>query len=744
MRVSPALASALLLTAAFISAGCGQPSSPHAPDAAATQKAASEKKKPKVFIAKDDLSAIRARKTLRILVFQNDASFLQGGPAAAQDRDLAVQFARSLGLEPEIVSAPTFGELFTYLEEGKTDLVAARLTVTKVRSERVAFTRPTAVVKEIVVGKKGAPGHPKSIAELSGRKVYVWGQSAYAESLRALGEKELGKGQPPPIVVPVPEHYDDDDVAERVASGEYPLSVFDSDLFAGIQTYNDQLEKLFVLKEGRQIAWAVRQDQPALKAAADAWLIEHAMTTHTRERFVGDLEGIKKRGVLRVLTRNNPVTYFLYRGAPRGFDYELVALMAKQLGVRLEMVVPPAASDLIPWLHDGRGDLIAAAFTVTAARKQQVAFSLPYLFIDEMMVGKRGADNPTSIEALKGRTVTVRPSSSYAHTLKQLQARVEGLTIAPAPEALETEQLLDQVAAGKIALTVADSHILAVQQIFASDLVGLFPLSHVPEGAVDARGKPRTSGAKEIAFAMRKENPALQKWVDRFVRRTYRGLDYNMAKTRYFENKKNMARAVASVDNKGQLSPYDDLIQKYSKKYGLDWRLMAAQAYQESRFNPNAQSWVGALGLFQVMPATGKELGFSNLRDPEQGIHAGIKYMHRLINQWDQRLPFRQRIRFALASYNAGRGHVLDARRLAARRGWNADRWFGNVEKAMLLLKDPKIARTVRHGYCRGDEPVAYVSQIQLRYDNYVKLFPDVATAAEAGESHATQKAKAP
>ena len=198
-----------------------------------------------------------------------------------------------------------------------------------------------------------------------------------------------------------------------------------------------------------------------------------------------------------------------------------------------------------------------------------------------------------------------------------------------------------------------------------------------------------------------------------------------MAKNKYFKNKRHAKKAIASnASVTGQISPYDATIKKYASKYSLDWRLLSAQAFQESRFNPLAKSWVGARGLFQVMPATGAEMGFTKLENPDVGTHAGVKYMRRMVDRFDPSLPYRQRIRFALASYNAGYGHVMDARRLAAKRGWDPDRWFGNVEKAMILLEQPRYYRKARYGYCRGSEPVQYVSNIQLLYDNYVKLFP--------------------
>jgi len=246
------------------------------------------------------------------------------------------------------------------------------------------------------------------------------------------------------------------------------------------------------------------------------------------------------------------------------------------------------------------------------------------------------------------------------------------------------------------------------------------------EASLSLRPKSERFGIgypSEIAFAVRPTSPKLKTYLNGFVKKTYRGMEFNVARKRYFGEKKKYKKAQAArSEHSKSISPYDDVIRKYARKYGFDWRLMAAQAYAESRFNPNAKSWVGALGLFQVMPKTGASMGFRNLTDPDQGTHAGIKYMSRLITRFEKSVPFRQRVRFALAAYNAGLGHVIDARRLAKQKGWDPNRWFGNVEKAMLLLKEPYYARRARHGYCRGTEPVKYVSKIQSYYDAYVKV----------------------
>ncbi len=163
-------------------------------------------------------------------------------------------------------------------------------------------------------------------------------------------------------------------------------------------------------------------------------------------------------------------------------------------------------------------------------------------------------------------------------------------------------------------------------------------------------------------------------------------------------------------------------MREYARRYGFDWRLITAQMFQESRFDPNARSWAGARGLLQVMPRTGRELGFSNLVDPPIGIHAGVKYLAWLRDRFEGQVPKIERTWFSLAAYNAGWGHVWDARELAREIGLDHNRWFDHVERAMVLLSNPKYYHRARHGFVRGGQPVEYVQSIKSRYEAYTRV----------------------
>jgi membrane-bound lytic murein transglycosylase F len=234
---------------------------------------------------------------------------------------------------------------------------------------------------------------------------------------------------------------------------------------------------------------------------------------------------------------------------------------------------------------------------------------------------------------------------------------------------------------------------------------------------------------------VRAENKKLLAALNRFIKEQYKGVVYNILYKKYFTNKRNIRDLAAGRlggEEGGGLSPYDEAMRKYADKYGFDWRLIAAQMYQESRFDPKAESFAGAQGLLQVMPRTAKFMGFSKISEPEDGIHAGVKYLDWVRNRFEPTLPFNERMWFTLAAYNAGHGHVEDARRLARQKGWDGDRWFGNAEKAMLLLSKKKYASKARYGYVRGIEPVSYVRNIRQLYRAYVEMAGDKLSQSES------------
>jgi membrane-bound lytic murein transglycosylase F len=655
------------------------------------------------FVEAGDLAEITSRGQLRIILPRRNLSqrLPRSGLSMGFEQSLAEAYARELGLEPLWIYVESRDQMLTWLLEGKGDFVASNLTATPERRERVAFTVPVAVAHEQLV-TRADENSVEEKSDLGGRRFALRRSSSFWTTVT-----ELQREIPGIEIEEVEETVETEEILHRVARGTYDVTVADSNLVQAVLEYRDDLKPALDLTAERPIAWAVRPDSPELLASLDRFLVRAQLADRSAETHVEDLHKIKNLKTLRVLTRNTAATYFLWRGELVGFEYELVREFARRHGMRVEVHVPPVGRQLLPWLREGRGDLVAAALTPSLARERGgVVFSRPYNFVSQVIVSRTGESALTGPEDLAGREVVVRRSSSYWQTLQATRNRGIEVEIVAAPEEMETEEVIARVAEGEFDLTLADSHVLAIELTWRDDVRAAFALREsIP-----------------LAWAVRESNPELLDAVNEFIENEYRGLFYNVIYDRYFEDPSRMRRhAEQRATREGRLSPYDDLVRKYAAQYGFDWRLIVAMMFQESRFDPQAHSFAGARGLMQLLPRTAMEIGFEDLEDPETGIHAGIMYLDWLRERFEPDLPVGDRMWFTLAAYNAGAGHVKDARRLAASMGENPNRWFNNVEQSMLLLSRTQYYPNTQHGYCRCTEPVRYVREVRSRYNAYVE-----------------------
>lgn len=673
-------------------AGCGQSS---APDAAAPGGPESE-------LETADFGRIVERGTLRVVLGRERDTYLpRHGAAVYAEQELARRFAARHGLEMRLIFIEEFSERLPALLEGRGDIVVANLTVTDERRKQVAFTRPL--------------GHSVDrLALARGKEVPVAGDAlsgtvAAREGTTLLDTaNRLATEHPGLVVVPVSGTSTNENLIDRLASGEFDYAVQDSNVLARILDYRDDIVAGPAVSASRPLAWAVRPDNPGLLAALNAFLTEYGLLGESGLTYVADLPELKTRGRLRMITTNNAATYFLWRGELLGFEYELGKRFAESQDLRLEVIVARNHDDMLPMLLAGEGDFVAAFLVPTEARKAQgVSFTRPYHFASEVIVGRADEPDITDLAAIAGRSIAVRRSSAYWTHLENLrETRPLDVDIVQAPADMETQEIIAGVADDRFDLTLADSHILAIEMTWRDDIKALF----------------NTGDEQPHAWAVHPDNTELLAAMNTYIRQTYRSLYYNLSYAKYFEEPRYMRTEPAALIGPGRLSPYDEFARAYGERYGFDWRLLVAQMYEESRFDPEARSWMGARGLMQVLPRTAKEFGFADLDDPETGIHAGVRYLDWVRDRFPKRLTPGDRAWFALAGYNAGHGHVRDARRLARELGLDADRWFGSVEQAMLRLAEPEYARRARHGYVRGSEPVEYVRSIRQRYQAYTGL----------------------
>jgi membrane-bound lytic murein transglycosylase F len=435
-----------------------------------------------------------------------------------------------------------------------------------------------------------------------------------------------------------------------------------------------------------------------------------------------DLDAILAEGKIRAVTNVNQTSYFIYKGEPMGFHFELLKKFADHLDLELELVTSNDIDEALGYLQSGDVDLVAIGLSVSADRKEMMQFTEPLIQTSQVLVQRKpdGWERMTENEIaghlvrnqldLAEKNIYVQKGSSYAQRLYNLE-RESGMDIGVIEVPYDAEELARQVALGEIEYTVCDDY---MSNIICSLYPGLDLFTPV-------------SFPQNIAWSVRKEGTGalvaeLNSWITGF--KTTR--EYARLENKYFSGARPASIASSeyfATNNAGKVSPYDDIIKCYSDSIGWDWRLVAALIYQESRFNPSVTSPRGAYGLMQVMPETGLHFGYDVTRSVDNNIRAGVSYIRmldRIFSEWVSDPD--ERVKFILASYNAGHGHVIDAIRLAEKNGLDPGRWDNNVSLFLERKADPAFYDdpVVRNGRLRQGVAVnEYVADILKRYEHY-------------------------
>lgn len=426
-----------------------------------------------------------------------------------------------------------------------------------------------------------------------------------------------------------------------------------------------------------------------------------------------DLAEIKRSGVLRVITSYSSSTYFLHRGIQAGFEYELIRKFAKENDLALEVVIIAENENPYDLLNTGEGDLIAASYTVTEERKKVIDFTRPYNLVDQIIVvsDELGIE-PESISELAGIPISVRRNSSYYVKLKELQEEGFNIEIDLVSDDMDTEAVLYQVASGNIAATVADDNFFEASNKYMKGLV---------------RG-PIIAENDTIAWAIRQNAPDLQNELNKYLYKHFRFNEDGIPKRSAFLNvlRKKYYQGSRPVEEYFQpeiedqryvgISPYDSLLQRVAAEFDLDWVMLTSIAAQESKFDPYSESWAGAVGIMQILPRFSK-ISVDSLFIPEVNVREGARILKEQMDHYSY-MDSTQQWQFALATYNAGPGHVADARRLAIDHNDDPNEWE-SVSKALLRLMQRKYYQNARYGFCRGIETVRYVNEIMNRTNTY-------------------------
>jgi membrane-bound lytic murein transglycosylase MltF len=440
---------------------------------------------------------------------------------------------------------------------------------------------------------------------------------------------------------------------------------------------------------------------------------EDPMTAVILKPWTGDLDGMIERRVIRVLTTYSKTSFFVDKGTERGLIADAMRLFeddlnkhlagrnnSKNKNIRVHVTfIPVAHDDLIPALLEGRGDIIAAGKLATAWRKEKVDFTIPtQTNISSIIVTGPGVPTLNSVQELSGREVYIRESDVSAENVKKFNAELAAagkppVKINPAPEVLADEDLLEMVNAGLVPATMVD------------DYIGTFWKQIFPGLVLNTKAAVRTDG--QTAMMIRKNSPQLMKELNAFIARYPRGsATRNVLLQKYLKSVKYVKGATSQEDVK-RFEQTVSFLRKYSNEYDLDFLLMAAQGYQESGLDQNRKSAVGAVGVMQVMPATGADMKVGDITQMEPNIHAGVKYMRFMMDTFYGNEPMTplNKALFTFASYNAGPGRLRQLRERAKKRGLDENKWFNNVE----VIAAESIGR----------ETVQYVSNIYKYYLAY-------------------------
>ncbi len=424
-----------------------------------------------------------------------------------------------------------------------------------------------------------------------------------------------------------------------------------------------------------------------------------------------DLQQIKDSGQLVVLTLYSSTSYFNYRGQEMGFQYELSEQFAKSLGVELKVKVARNVKDLIRKLQAGEGDLIAYTLPVTKEWKDSLLYCGEDVITHQVVVQRKGGRNKTlkDVTELIGKDIYVKPGKYHERLVNLDKELGGGIHIhLVRGDSVSAEDLIEQVAQGKIPYTVTDNDIARLNR------------TYYPNLDIDLA----ISFDQRSSWAVRKDCPQLAKAASEWHKANSTSPDYKASTKRYFEISKSTPHTPILSLREGRISHYDDLFKKYAKEIGWDWRLLASLAYTESNFDTTAVSWAGAKGLMQLMPSTARAMGVppGKEQNAEESIKAAVKYIGKTAQSF-KNLPPEEQVKFVLASYNSGIGHVQDAMALAEKYGKDKNVWKDNVEKYILLKANEEYFTdpVCKNGYFRGTETYNFVREITARYEQYKK-----------------------
>ncbi|WP_165020925.1 transglycosylase SLT domain-containing protein [Dysgonomonas sp. ZJ279] len=436
-----------------------------------------------------------------------------------------------------------------------------------------------------------------------------------------------------------------------------------------------------------------------------------------KENAVHDFDQILAKGELTIITLNSSTSYFIYKEEPMGYDYDLAQDFCDHHGLKLNVKVAENVNRLVEMLHNGEGDLIAYELPIQNELKDSIIYCGLSQVSHQVLVqqANKGDTLIQDVTDLIGKEVYVKHNTKYHQRLKNLNAELGGGIIIKDVEqdTITSEDLIEMVSLGKIKYTISDEYIAKLNRTYYRNIDISLPISF------DQRS----------SWAVRKDTPLLAQALNDWFAENDNTPVYKDITKKYFELSKRTFDGEYEIPKnlpKGSISVYDELFKKHAEGTKYDWHLIAAVAYHESRFQNNLTSWAGAAGIMGLMPRTAKSLGLSSddRMNPELSIDAAIQLLDRLDKIFKNVSDPNERIKFVLAAYNGGNGHINDAQALASKYGADPTVWEGNVKKYVELKSNPEYYNdpVCKSGYFRGGETIRYVNDVLSTTERFRRI----------------------
>ncbi len=433
----------------------------------------------------------------------------------------------------------------------------------------------------------------------------------------------------------------------------------------------------------------------------------HTTSSADKSPELIDLDSIQRRGTLRVVTDYNTINYFVYKDVAVGYQYELVNTYAKQAGLEVELSVCNDDEQNIEDLEMGKVDIIMTTLIADSTQNERIAFTEPYGKSYQVLVERNNSQIHKDLRSLANDTVSVLTKSFFERTLQNFNDTTDTASIVIDPiEHYDVEQILQLVSEGEVQRTLCMEITARANKWYYPTLVY----------------ETKIGNEQDLTWGVRPKATQLLESINTWLTAFKKTPKFKQIYRKYIIDPREQHNNIQSTSASTYVDTYEEIIKRHATDKRYNWILISSVVYQESHFNPKARSWAGATGLMQLMPETARRFGVSDPRDPEQNIEAGIRFLLWIDKRLESLVPNPQeRVKFTLAAYNVGLGHIMDAIRLAEVIGLKPDVWYGNVEVALLHKANPAYYSNaaVKHGYCRGTETINYVRSIIERNKNY-------------------------